>query len=134
MPEGRQSGGHHDRLAMEDLMHMVTPSPQMDIALRDSTVEIRAGRQAEERVAARLDNNTVKVKLPDGHTLETKARFDPDKNELVVERSVSKGGSVVKKFSLTPNRDRLIVEVSVSGDPLGGRTVRQVYDRKKRSS
>lgn len=115
-------------------MHMVRPSPQMDITLRDSTVEIRGGRQAVERVSARLDNNTVEVKLPDGHTLKTQARFDPKNYELVVERSVSKGGSVVKKFSLTPNRERLIVEVDVSGNPMGGQTIRQVYDRKQRSN
>ncbi len=111
-------------------MRMAEPSPQLDITVEDSTLTIEAGRQADERVSARLDDKGVEMELPDQHKLKTKASFDGKNDEIILERSVSDGGSVVQKFSLTPQADRIIVEVTLKGGRMGNRTMRQVYDRR----
>lgn len=133
--EGREGrfapGGHVDSLARKDLMRTIEAAPRMDLTLRDSTVTLQTGRFADERVTARLDDKTVEVKLPDGHKLRTKARFEGKNDVLVIDRSIAGSGSVEEKFRLTPGKDRIIVDIDVSEGPRGGRTLRHVYDREK---
>ncbi len=129
--EGARRGGGFDRVAMRETMRLLTPPSQMEIALRDSSVSIESGRQSDERFTVPLDEETRETALPDDHKLKTKARFDPKDDILVVERSVSSGGSVVEKYTLTPQADRIIVEVTLKGGPGGNRTLRRVYDREK---
>ncbi len=128
---GFGGGGYVDRAAMQDLRSMMEAAPRLDITVQDSTVTIRAEGDQGDDVSARLDGETVATELPDGHKLKTKAEFKGKNDVLVIERSVSDGGSVSERISLTPEKDRIIIYVDLSGGPLGGRTLRRVYDRQK---
>ncbi len=132
-PGGREGrgGGRFDRVAMRETMQLLTPSPMLELELRDSTVTIETGRQSDEKLTLPLDDKKVETELPEKHKLDAQAKFDPKDDVLVVQRSVSGGGSVVEKYTLTPEADRIIVEVTFKGGPGGSRKLRRVYDREK---